>query len=216
MKVMEVMIGFGSQQASGVSKSLTQALLVELHEKQALVSTYMNYHDTELSQDRDNVRARTIADANKDLLTFSGDLHDAAMTLKLRNPFAPPASGTGPAICPPLFTRLTSLVIEDSAQSLVGRLSISLKTSTASARGNTGMVGKNVWRQRSGNRAGQQALHVLVSPQRRNSLPLDRRFPRGYWIGERRQTCARTHGRDNSANGSPTTEPAPTTTTGGT
>ena len=73
----------------------------------------MNYHDTEFSQDRDNVRARTIADANKDLLTFSGELHDAAMTLKLRHPFAPPANGTGPAIRPPLFTRLTSLVIED-------------------------------------------------------------------------------------------------------
>ena len=142
VNVMKVMIDFGSQQASAVSKSRTQALLVELHEKQTMVSTYMNYHDTELSQDRDNVRARTIADANKDLLTFSGELHDAAMTLKLRHPFSPPANGTGPAIRPPLFTRLTSLVIEDSAQSLVGRMDIGLKMSTASARGNTGTAGK--------------------------------------------------------------------------
>ena len=216
VKVMRVMIGFGSQQASAVSKSRTQALLVELHEKQALVSTYMNYHDTELSQDRDNVRSRTIADAKKDLLTFSGKHHDAAMTLKLRHPFAPPAHATGLAIRPPLFTRLTSLVIEDSAQSLVGRMDIGLKTSTASARGNTGTAGKNARRQRSGNRAGQQALQVLVSLQRRNSLPLDRRLPRAYWIGKRRQTCARTHGRDNCANDLPTTEPATTTTTGGT
>ena len=95
-------------------------------------------------------------------------------------------------------------------------MNIGLKTSTASARGNTGTAGKNARRQRSGNRAGQQVLHVLVSPQRRNSLPLDRRLPRAYWIGKRRQTCARTHGRDNSANDLPTTKPATTTTTGGT
>ena len=110
VKVIGGMVGFGSQQASAVSKSRTQALLIELQETQALVSTYMNHHDIELSWDRDNVRARTMANANEDLLTFSGELHDAAMTLKLRHPFAPPANGTGPAIRPPLFTRLTSLV----------------------------------------------------------------------------------------------------------
>ena len=104
VKVMEVMIGFGSQQASAVSKSRTQALLVDLHKKQALVSTYMNYHDIELSEDRVIVRARTIADANKYLLTFRRELHDTAMTLKLMHPFAPPANGTGSAIRPPLFT----------------------------------------------------------------------------------------------------------------
>ena len=51
VKVIEVMIGFESQQASTVSKSRTQALLIELDERQTLVSTYMNYlvPDTELS-----------------------------------------------------------------------------------------------------------------------------------------------------------------------
>ena len=79
-----------------------------------------------------------------------------------------------------------------------------------------GWQGKNVRRQRSGNREVQEALHVLVSPQRRNRPPLDRRLPRAYWIDKRRQTCARTHRKDSSANGSPTTEPATTRTTGGT
>ena len=101
------------------------------------------------------MRARTIVDANKGLLTFSGQLHDAAMTLKLRHPFAPPANRTGPVIRLPLFTRLTSLVIEDSAQSLVGRMDIGLKTS---ARENTGITGKKARGQLSGNQVGQQAL----------------------------------------------------------
>ena len=99
------------------------------------------------------MRARTIADANKGLLTFSGQLHDAAMTLKLRHPFAPPANETGPVIRLPLFTRLTSLVIEDSVQSLVGRMDIGLKTSV---RGNTGIPGEKARGQLSGNQAGAQ------------------------------------------------------------
>ena len=49
VKVIGVMIGFGSQQASAVSKSRTQALLIELQETQAPVSTYMNHHYIELS-----------------------------------------------------------------------------------------------------------------------------------------------------------------------
>ena len=196
--------------------SRTQALLVKLHEKQALVSTYMNYHDTELSQDRDNVRARTVANVDKDLLTFSGEVHDAATTLKLRHPFAPPANGTGPTIRPPLFMRLTSLVVKDNAQSLVGRMDIGLKTSTASTRGNTRMTGKK----RKAVAVGQPSGATSTSHPRLTSAPqqppLDRRLPRAYCIGKRHQTCARTHGRGNSANGSPTTEPATTTTTGGT
>ena len=159
------------------------------------------------------MRARTNANANKNLLTFSGELHDVVMTLKLRHPFAPPANGTGPAIRLPQFTRLTSLVIEDSMQSLVGRMDIVLKTSNASACGNTGIAGKKARRQLSSNQAGQQGLDVLVSPQRRNNLLLDRCLSRVYWIGKRRHTCVRTHGRDNSASGSPTTDPATTTTT---
>ena len=140
VKVMEVMIGFGSQQASTVSKSRTQVLLVELDEKQALVSTSLNCHDTELSQDRDSVRVHTIADASKYVLIFSRELHDTAAALKLMLPFPPPANGTGPAIRPPLFTCLTSLVVEDSAQNLVGRVDIGLKTSTSSTRGNIGVI----------------------------------------------------------------------------
>ena len=92
-------------------------------------------------------------------------------------------------------------------------MDIGLKTPTASARGNTGITGKKARGQLSDNQTGQQALHVLVSPQRRNSVLLDRCLPRAHWIGKRRQTCARTHGRDNSASSSPTTDPATTTTT---
>ena len=98
-------------------------------------------------------------------------------------------------------------------QSFVGRMDIGLKTSTASARGNTGITGKKARRQLSGNQAGEQALHVLVSPQRHNSLLIDRSLPRAYWIGKRRPTCARTHGRGTSASGWPTTDPVTTTTT---
>ena len=147
--------------------SRTQALLVKLHEKQALVSTYMNYHDTELSQDRDNVRARTVANVDKDLLTFSGEVHDAATTLKLRHPFAPPANGTGPTIRPPLFMRLTSLVVKDNAQSLVGRMDIGLKTSTASTRGNTRMTGKK----RKAVAVGQPSGATSTSHPRLTSAP---------------------------------------------
>ena len=127
----------------------------------------MDYLDTELSQDRDNVRARTIADANREFLTFSGELHDAARTLKFRHPFASPANGTGPTIRPPLFTRLTSLVFEDSAQSLVERMDIDLKTSSASIRGKTEKSGKK----RKAAAVGQPSEATRTSRPRLTSAP---------------------------------------------
>ena len=61
---------------------------------QALMSTYMYYHCIEILQDSITLTARTITDANKDLLMRSRELYDAATTLKFMHLFAPPGNGT--------------------------------------------------------------------------------------------------------------------------
>ena len=138
IKVLGIVIGYGTEASSDISKVRRAALLGEIRAVQERLEEFTDHHASQLHHYKEDVEKRITGAINAGIKDFFGELKDEADKLRQEHAFVAPVSGSGQPPKSPRFEQLSCLVDRSHTHNLIGRLDNGLVAPLQKAAGKTG------------------------------------------------------------------------------
>ena len=105
-----MVIDHGTTGSTELSRERRDLLKAELHSMRQRVRDYMSLHYSEVAGKKEEIRARTVIDTNRDLAYFFADLENDARRLCQSSPFVSTGRDPGLGVMLTSFERLSRRV----------------------------------------------------------------------------------------------------------